>query len=303
MGMERFFPKKDNSGSIGTALRRWARGYFKDISVGGVDYTWPSADGAADQIIKTNGSAVLSWTSAGAATAWDDIGDPDAAGTIAFGTNAQLITAAKTDADMLTIRGIGNFGDVSVVKIESHTGNPTDGTVLEVVSHDANTDPLVVSSNTVADALVVGQGGGTTVGGTLAVTGAVTLTGALTVNGASCVGDGATAMSGFIRTIVDAGATNPTTLTIADSGKVFMSSQAVEFDLPDAATGLEYTFVVGHASNLHVDPAAGDTILYGGCSAGDRLVADAVGETLTLVGISATQWAVKSVIGTWTDDN
>jgi hypothetical protein len=120
-----------------------------------------------------------------ATVAWDDIADPDGAGTIAFGTNAQVITAAKTDGDMLTISGIGNFGDVSVVKIQSSTGNPTDGTVLEVVSHDANTDPLVVSSSAQAGVLVVTQGGAVAVTGALSATSTVTATGGLSAGSAS----------------------------------------------------------------------------------------------------------------------
>lgn len=297
-------PKADGVGSIGKSGKEWGTVCTKGITSGGVAYTLPTADGSDGHVLKTNGSGTLAWTGTGSAATFDEIGDAGAAGTIAMTSYAQTLTSTKTDGDNFNIQGLGAFGDISVLRVEQKTGNPTDGTVLEVVAADANVDPLVVSSSALANALVVGQNAGTvTVGGILAVTGATTMTGALTVNGASCVGDGATAMSGFIRTIVDAGATNPTTLTIADSGKVFFSSQAVEFDLPDAATGLEYTFVVNHVSNLHIDPAAGDTILYGGCSAGDRLVADAVGESITLVGINATSWAVKSLVGTWTDDN
>lgn len=112
-----------------------------------------------------------------ATVAFNDIADAADAGTIAFGTNAQVITAAKTDGDMLTISGIGNFGDVSVVRIESKTGNPTDGTVLEVVSHDANCDPLVVSSSAQAGVLTVTQGGAVAVTGNLTATGTATITG------------------------------------------------------------------------------------------------------------------------------
>lgn len=279
------------------------------FKVGAVTFTMPTADGTANQVLKTDGSGALAFTSAGAATAFDDIGDPDAAGTIAMTTFAQTFTSTKTDGDMFNFQGLGNFGDVSVVKIESKTGNPTDGTVLEVVSHDANVDPFVVSALNKASALIVGQDGNVSmsdnlsVGGTLAVTGNTTLTGTLTVNGAALSGDGATAMSGFVKTITAGGATGTVTLTAADSGKVLLTSQATEFDLPDDATGLVYTIVVGHASNTHLDPAAGDTILYGGCSAGDRIVADAVGESITVVGVSATQWAVIGINGTWTDDN
>lgn len=184
--MENIFPKKNNEGSIGKSGRAWLAGYFKQLIIRGVAYIWPAADGTAGQVLATDGNKTLSWASAGAATAWDDIGDPDAAGTIAFGTNKQIITAAKTNDDNLVISGIGDFGDISVVRIESATGDPTDGTVLEVVAHDANVDPLVVSSSGLANALVVAQntgtvacGGAATVATTLGVTGLATATGGI----------------------------------------------------------------------------------------------------------------------------
>jgi hypothetical protein len=106
-------------------------------------------------------------------TAFDDIAAPDAAKTLAFTTFESLLTGTKTDGDQWTFRGLGAFGDVSVVKIESHTGNPTDGTVLEVVAHDANVDPLVVSTSAQAGAFVVGQTGIVTSVGQLVATGGV----------------------------------------------------------------------------------------------------------------------------------
>jgi hypothetical protein len=128
--------------------------------------------------------------------------------------------------------------------------------------------------------------------------------GTLTVNGAQIVGDGATEMVGVINDVVDGAAANPYTVTVAMSGTVFYNSQAIEFDLPDAATGLEYTFVVGHASNLDVDPAAGDTINYITCGAGDKVRSATVGDTITLIGTDAGNWFVKAIVagdGDFTD--
>ena len=183
MGENLGSPKADGVGSIGKSGKEWGEVCTKAITAEGVTYTLPTADGTNGQVLKTNGSAVLSWTAAGGATAFDDIGDPDAAGTVAFTTYAQTLTSTKTDGDMLTISGLGNFGDVSVVRIESKTGNPTDGTVLEVVSHDANVDPLVVSSSAQAGVLTVGQGGTVSIVGATGITGATTVTGALSSTG------------------------------------------------------------------------------------------------------------------------
>lgn len=107
-------------------------------------------------------------------TSFSDIGDAGAAGSIGLTTFEQTITSTKTDGDMITIDGQGDFGDVSVLKVQSSTGNPTDGTVLEVVSHDANVDPLVVSASGQAGALVVGQDGSVDIALNLDVTGTLT---------------------------------------------------------------------------------------------------------------------------------
>lgn len=104
------------------------------------------------------------------ATLWSNIGNPAAAKTITFGTYATILTSAKTDGDMFTFRGTGNFGDVSVVKIESITGNPTDGTVLEVVSHDPDADALVVTANSINSLVVAGSGNVNILGGTGTIT-------------------------------------------------------------------------------------------------------------------------------------
>jgi len=100
-------------------------------------------------------------------TAWDDIGNPDDDQTITWADNyTTILSFADTDEDMMTIRGVGNFADVSVVKIESITGNPTNGTVLEVVSHDTNADALLVTANSATSLQVYGSGNVDVVGKT-----------------------------------------------------------------------------------------------------------------------------------------
>jgi len=70
--------------------------------------TLPTTDGGANEILKTDGNGVLSWTSAGSATAWDDIEDPDNNGTktITFDNAAEatvLSNAYDTAGSFLTI--------------------------------------------------------------------------------------------------------------------------------------------------------------------------------------------------------
>ena len=203
--MEQFYPNKSHTGTIGKESRVWAEAVVDKIVIPQI--AAPSGnptDGSGWLYTKDKAgtSALYFENDAGSvseiavtATAWDDIGDPDAAGTVAFTTFAQTLTSTKTDGDMVNIQGLGAFGDVSVVRIEQKTGNPTDGTVLEVVAADANVDPLVVSSSAQENALVVGQNAGTvaiaaaaTVGGTLAVTGAQTLTGLTTCTAGAVLG-------------------------------------------------------------------------------------------------------------------
>jgi len=116
--------------------------------------------GTSDIYFEDDGGTVTELTAAGSTTI-TDIGDATGDGVIVSGDNEILqMTFADTNEDMLTIDGIGAFADVSVMRVNQITGNPTDGTVLEVVAADANVDPLVVSASTTANALVVGQNTG-----------------------------------------------------------------------------------------------------------------------------------------------
>lgn len=146
---EVYAPKLNNSGTIGKSGKAWLRGYFKDLSVSGVDYTWPTADGTAAQVLSTNGSGTLSW-SAGGSTAWDDVADPDANCSITMGTYTNTLTSASVAADGYNFINTGDFGDISVMKIQQMTGNPTNGTMLEILSADTNVDSIVVT-NSAAD--------------------------------------------------------------------------------------------------------------------------------------------------------
>ena len=97
------------------------------------------------------------------------------------------------------------------------------------------------------------------------------------------------------------------TVTAADMGGVLTNAGddgTAIFTLPEASTvlGRTITFVVLATQVLNINPADGtDQILYGGCAAGDSLQADAIGETIVLMAVTANQWAVLSLVGTWTD--
>jgi hypothetical protein len=83
----------------------------------------------------------------GASTAYDDIGDPDADGTISFDNDEEATyTSAQAAAanDVFNFVATGAFGDISIVKIDQNTGNATDGTMLEIATDDDAVDHLLM---------------------------------------------------------------------------------------------------------------------------------------------------------------
>lgn len=87
------------------------------------------------------------------------------------------------------------------------------------------------------------------------------------------------------------------TLTKYASGQTFYSTTAVSYTLPADPTGLTFTLVVGATELMAFNPAAGDTILGG--TVDYYYQADAIGETLTVRGISSSLWGIQSYFGTW----
>jgi hypothetical protein len=97
------------------------------------------------------------------------------------------------------------------------------------------------------------------------------------------------------------------TLTASESGSVHTNtgaSGAVTIVLPAATVGLRYTFAVGAAQQLRIDPNGTETISLPSSgvpgAAGKYLVADAIGETVQLACLIAGNWAVLGYTGTWT---
>lgn len=84
---------------IGTSGNKWQDLYVSGItSFGGVDYTWPAADGTSGQSLSTDGLGVLSWATP--STSWSTLGSNiynSNAGNVGVGTT--------TPSDMLTIGG------------------------------------------------------------------------------------------------------------------------------------------------------------------------------------------------------
>lgn len=161
------------STTAGTVLERDGSGYILKMSGTSVPADGNSGYSKGCIFLKTDVGAGTSGTyenvgttsacnfdliNTSSVTAWDDIGDADGAGSVSFATHAQTLTSAKTDGDMLTITGTGDFGNYAILRVEQKTGNPTDGTVLQVISADANCDALLVTSNATSCIQVSGAG-------------------------------------------------------------------------------------------------------------------------------------------------
>lgn len=78
---------------------------------------------------------------------------------------------------------------------------------------------------------------------------------------------------------------------------------AVEFDLPPAATGKQFCFdAYLYARVVTIDPDGNDIIVLGGVaeSAGEAIVSSgAVDESICLIGLSDAIWVAKAGVGTW----
>ena len=142
---------------------------------------------------------------AGTATALDDIGNPDANTSIDLTDYTLTMDSGDTNADMFVTQCTGAFGNYSCAKIQQLTGNPTDGTLLELVLADTDVDLLSATTGGVEKVNIADDGtitlsagsltltaGSASVGGTLGVTGDTTLTGVLNANGIITLENGLT---------------------------------------------------------------------------------------------------------------
>lgn len=174
------FPRKNNFGMVGKPLHEYKQIHMRGFTASGVAYILPTSDGTGGYQLTTDSSGNLTWAAAGGTSiTFDAVGDPAATNTTFVFDDNELTqwTFADTDADMFRIQGIGAFDDVTVFRVEQITGDPTDGTVLEVVAADTNVDPFVVSASSKTNAFVVGQNTGVvTIAGVAEATSALIIT-------------------------------------------------------------------------------------------------------------------------------
>jgi len=96
---------------------------------------------AAGTKILTNIDGTISWEAAGAgaATAWDDIGDPDADGTVAFAGFEQTLSSTLNEAAHTTLTIYNSTADltaaVTLLKLTYNDDGDADGTYFECLDH------------------------------------------------------------------------------------------------------------------------------------------------------------------------
>lgn len=96
-------------------------------------------------------------------------------------------------------------------------------------------------------------------------------------------------------------------LTSDDRGQGFTNTGAdslVGFDLPNAAAGLEYTFIVDDTDGIKIIATNSATInISGNITAVDGNISSVtVGSTVTVLAINSTTWIVTNESGSWSID-
>ena len=141
-----WLPPDDNGVDLGSSSKE-----FKNVYVDGVTYTdavgfgtvvmtLPTADGSADQVLKTDGSGALSWTDAGggAATKIDDLSDAKSEGT---GFTGSLLIGHQTTGSLNNAQYNTGVGLAALDAI-------TTGDANTAVGHQALTANTTGESNT-----------------------------------------------------------------------------------------------------------------------------------------------------------
>ena len=124
-------PSTTNDIDLGTASLEFKDAFFDGtvrmdaIGFGTTAMTLPTADGSADQFIKTDGSGTLSFGTVSTTTKLDDIATGDAASTLATSAGNITIDAQGNDTDII-LKGTDGNSDTTFLTIDgSDAGKAT----------------------------------------------------------------------------------------------------------------------------------------------------------------------------------
>lgn len=95
------------------------------------------------------------------------------------------------------------------------------------------------------------------------------------------------------------------TLTSNDRGQFYGNNSAtgvVGYNLPTAASGLEFKFVVSDTDGVHVNATSTSTIRVNTdiSTTDGSAVSSGVGASLTLLALNSSSWVATAYTGTWT---
>lgn len=218
---------------------------------------------------------------------------------IVNGTTGEWIGAATTGMIHGTTDG-ALVEDASMLRLSS-TGNiavANDGALIELIETGSEqaTSYLMRIASTNNEALHVDDGD-VLFDDDFTVDGDATLSGAIT-------GDGGDVLMGYLRGTEEETTTAEQVL-ITDSGKIFFNKAnegATTYTLPDCAAGLVFHFVDNSdtgGDDVIIDPQSGDNIDHATNGNYIESVTNAYPQTITLVGLNATDWASMGRTGTW----
>ena len=215
-----------------------------------------------------------------------DIGNGAAAKTVALGSSNSTSTTTL-------LSGSGG------IKINENNNQPVDigtGTTTGTVTiGGAGIQAIDIGNGAAAKTVALGSSNTTSTTTISSGSGGIVMAGNVS-------NDGTNTLGGFLKTVTDD--TDGKTLNVNESGTVQTNAGAIgaaAWTLPGAAAGINYCFVVMAAQELRVTPAGGDAINIAGSQgdAAEYWTANAVGESLCIVAVDATNWVAKSYTGTW----
>lgn len=279
-GQDVMKPRSNNFGSVGDATHYYARGYFTGLSIRGITYTWPAADGTIGQQLTTSGAGVLSWAAASAmgVTAINDIGDAAGNGTInqtgykqiwtsTLNTAGAVWTMTNTTADLTA--------DVSFLDLKFTDDGDANGYFIRGYDNAGGDLKFSIGAD---GAAVFGTAslGATTITGATGITGAVTITGDVGVTG------NLTQTGTFYQSALAAAAAGNVALTVNAAGNGTITIGGV-------STGNTiFPGLVKLNGSVDIGDAASDTLTITSVIDGDVTLYDAVTDSPALILKDAT---------------
>ncbi len=215
--------------------------------------------------------------------------------------DSYLILARNSSAT--TKFSVDTSGNTAVVGTLAVTGATAFTGAVDINAGTIDGTTIGAASASTGAFTTLAASGATTLASTLALSGAATLTGTVSVIGAVS-GSGAYTLVGFEVEVYD----NTTTYTVlaTQSGAILTNqgdSDGTEFDLPADPTGLVYHFAVVETQSLVIDPNSTDQILGLTNAGGDSITEGTIGDSVTLIGVSTSEWVAYTGIGAWPDTN